>query len=291
MNQEKQLSHFGFIGFGLIGGSIAHALRNLYPKSTIFAYNYYETKSHPQLELAKNEGTLSFISTSLADFSSCEVIFLCAPVLTNISYLKRLLPHLNPNCMITDVGSVKGNIHKAIDRLGLNRQFVGGHPMAGSEKTGYANSNAALLHGAYYLLTPTKETKASYTEWLKQFVTAAGACCMVLDEASHDEITAGISHAPHIISAVLVNTVALHDKKGHYKKLAAGGFRDITRISSSSPEMWENICLSNKDCILDFLEEYMEALQKAREDIEKSDSKELTKLFSDAKAYRDTIKE
>lgn len=290
MNQEKQRSHFGFIGFGLIGGSIARALRNLYPESNILAYNYYETKPHPQLELAKKEGTLSFVSASFADFSSCDVIFLCAPVLTNISYLERLLPHLSPDCIITDVGSVKGNIHKAVDRLGLNRQFVGGHPMAGSEKTGYANSSAALLDGAYYLLTPTKETETSYTEWLKQFVTAAGARCMVLDETSHDEITAGISHAPHIISAVLVNTVALHDKKGNYKKLAAGGFRDITRISSSSPEMWENICLSNKDCILNFLDEYMEILKKAREDIEKSDSKELTKLFSDAKTYRDTIK-
>lgn len=289
MKQSKQRSHFGFIGFGLIGGSIARVLRDLYPKSCITAYNYYETKPHPRLELAKKEGTLSFVSTTLSDFSSCEVIFLCAPVLTNISYLKQLMPYLNPDCIITDVGSVKGNIHKAIGELGLNRQFVGGHPMTGSEKTGYENSNASILQNAWYLLTPTKDTEPEYTEWMKHFVDSSGSYCMVLDEASHDKITAGISHVPHIISAALVNTVASHDKNGHYKKLAAGGFRDITRISSSSPEMWENICLSNKDCILNFLDEYIKALQKARADIEKSDSEELTKFFTDAKAYRDTL--
>lgn len=289
MNRMKQRSHFGFIGFGLIGGSIAHALRNLYPESNIIAYNYYETKPHPRLELAKKEGTLNLVSTSLSDFSSCEVIFLCAPVITNVSYLKRLMPYLNPDCILTDVGSVKGNIHKEIDKLNLNRQFIGGHPMTGSEKTGYENSTADFLKEAYYLLTPTKETPPEYLEWMKHFVDSVGSICMVLDEASHDQITAGISHAPHVISAALVNTVAAHDKEGYYGKLAAGGFRDITRISSSSPEMWENICLTNQDSILQFLDEYMEQLQTARTDIANGDSKALTKLFSDAKTYRDSI--
>ncbi len=289
MKQSKQRSHFGFIGFGLIGGSIARVLRNLYPESHIIAYNYYETKPHARLELAKQEGTLSLVSTSLSDFSSCEVIFLCAPVLTNISYLKKLAPYLGHDCIITDVGSVKGNIHKAIDELGLNRQFVGGHPMTGSEKTGYENSNAAILQDAWYLLTPTKVTKPEYTEWMKNFVNSSGSYCMVLDETSHDEITAGISHVPHIISAALVNTVASHDKNGTYKKLAAGGFRDVTRIASSSPEMWENICLSNKDSILDFLDEYIKNLRQARSEIEKGDSSALTEFFSSAKTYRDTI--
>lgn len=290
MKEIKQRSHFGFIGFGLIGGSIAHALRRLFPDSTIIAYNYYETKPHPRLELAKEEGILSMVSTHLADFSSCEVIFLCAPVLTNVAYLKRLVPYLNPDCILTDVGSVKGNIHKAVNECQLNRQFVGGHPMTGSEKTGYENSDESFLKGAYYLLTPTKETQKEYTEWMQQFVEAVGSVCMVLDEAAHDQITAGISHAPHIISAALVNTVAARDTQGFYGKLAAGGFRDITRISSSSPEMWENICLTNQESILSFLEEYIERLKTAQEDIAKGDSEALTKLFSDAKAYRDNIK-
>lgn len=289
MNQNKTRTHFGFIGFGLIGGSIARALRNLYPHSDIIAYNYYENKPHQKLEQAKEEGTLSSICTNLSDFSICDIIFLCAPVITNVAYLKKLLPHLRKDCILTDVGSVKGNIHKAIDELGLNRQFVGGHPMTGSEKTGYANSDAAFLKNAYYLLTPTKETLPEYTEWMKQFVEDVGSICLVLDEVSHDRITAGISHGPHIISAALVNSVAVRDDSGNYGILAAGGFRDITRISSSSPEMWQNICLTNKSRILEFLNEYMDCLAQIRQDIENEDSEALTKFFTDAKTYRDGI--
>lgn len=289
MNEMKKRSRFGFIGFGLIGGSIAHALRALCPDSEILAYNYYKTKPHEKLELARKEGTLSGICTSLSDFSDCEVIFLCAPVLTNVSYLRELAPYLNKDCILTDVGSVKGNIHKAVAELGLNRQFVGGHPMTGSEKTGYANSAASFLKGAYYLLTPTPESDPAYIEWMKNFVTSAGSICMVLDDVSHDRITAGISHVPHIISAALVNAVAERDSNGNYAKLAAGGFRDITRISSSSPEMWQNICLTNPDGILGFLDDYIKRLEQVRDDIKNSNGKALTEFFSNAKSYRDTI--
>lgn len=163
--------------------------------------------------------------------------------------------------------------------------------MTGSEKTGYANSDASFLKDAYYLLTPTLETRPEYIEWMKAFVDSVGSICMVLDEASHDRITAGISHGPHIISAALVNAVASRDDKGYYGKLAAGGFRDITRISSSSPEMWQNICLTNPDGILDFLEDYIERLQQIKTVIQNGDGDALMKFFSDAKAYRDTIKD
>lgn len=161
--------------------------------------------------------------------------------------------------------------------------------MTGSEKTGYANSDAALLKGAYYLLTPTKETNPEYVEWLKNFVNSVGSLCMVLDEVSHDRITAGISHCPHIISAALVNTVADRDNKGYYRQLAAGGFRDITRISSSSPQMWQNICLTNPDGILDFLEDYIARLEQIKTNIKTGDEHALTEFFSNAKAYRDSL--
>jgi len=289
MNTIKTRSRFGFIGFGLIGGSVARALRHLYPGSEIIAYNYYETKPHKKLEQAKSEGTLTSVSTSLADFSRCEVIFLCAPVLKNVAYLKKLLPHISPDCILTDVGSVKSDIHREIEKLGLGRQFVGGHPMTGSEKTGYANSDASFLKGAYYLLTPTPVTDSEYLAWMEAFVKSAGSLCMILDPESHDRITSGISHGPHVISAALVNTVAARDTEGYYAKLAAGGFHSTTRISSSSPEMWENICLTNREKIVEFLEEYTHVLNRAKKDIAKGDSQAITKLFTDAKAYRDNI--
>ncbi len=286
---DKKTLNFGFTGFGLIGGSIAQSLRNLYPSSYIMAYNYYITKPHPRLELAKKDGVLSGISTSLEDFSKCDVIFLCAPVLTNVSYLKQLAPYIRKDCLITDVGSVKGDIHKAVCELGLTHNFIGGHPMTGSEKTGYDNSDASLLKGAYYILAPEDDTPEEFTEWLAGFVKASGSHCEIMDYRTHDLITAAISHCPHVIAASLVNVVAAHDIDGMYGKLAAGGFKDITRISSSSPEMWQNICLTNAGCITAFLDKYIESLENIKKAIMDSDGKAIMEFFKSAKEYRDSL--
>lgn len=286
---DKETLNFGFTGFGLIGGSIAHSLRNLYPSSYITAYNYYVTKPHPKLEIAKKDGVLSEISTSLKDFSKCDVIFLCAPVMTNVSYLKQLAPYIKKDCIITDVGSVKGNIYKAALELGLSYNFIGGHPMTGSEKTGYNNSDASLLEGAYYILTPTVDTPKEFTDWMAGFVKASGSYCEIMDYITHDLITAAISHCPHVIASSLVNLVALHDKDGIYGRLAAGGFKDITRISSSSPEMWQNICLTNSGCITNFLDEYIKSLEDIKNAIASNDSEKIIKFFEAAKEYRDNL--
>lgn len=286
---DKETLNFGFIGFGLIGGSIAHSLRRLYPSSYITAYNYYVTKPHPKLEMAKKDGVLSEISTSLKDFSKCDVIFLCAPVMTNVSYLKQIAPYIKKDCIVTDVGSVKGNIHKAACELGLTHNFIGGHPMTGSEKTGYNNSDASFLKGAYYILTPTSDTPEEFTDWLADFVRAAGSYCEIMDYMTHDLITAAISHCPHVIASSLVNLVALHDSDGRYGKLAAGGFKDITRISSSSPKMWQNICLTNPECITGFLEEYIKNLEDIKNAITSNDGEKIMEFFETAKKYRDSL--
>ena len=159
--------------------------------------------------------------------------------------------------------------------------------MAGSEKTGYDNSYSDLLKDAWYILTPTEKTPDRYTEWLKEFVMAIGAHCEIMDCHTHDEITAAISHCPHVISAALTNTVNFMDKTGRYTKLAAGGLKDITRISSSSPEMWQNICLTNQECIVDFLDEYIKILRDAQNAVANGDADKLIKFFSDAKNFRD----
>ncbi|MCD7825954.1 MAG: prephenate dehydrogenase/arogenate dehydrogenase family protein [Clostridiaceae bacterium] len=289
MNRTTSRSHFGFIGFGLIGGSIAKGLRKIYPDSKLIAYNYYETRPHPKLEMAKADGVLTEVTDTLADFSDCDVLFLCAPVITNVAYLKKLIPYLSETCIITDVGSVKENIHTEIEALGLGGQFVGGHPMAGSEKTGYEHSDLSIFKNAYYLLTPTEETAPEYTKWMIDFANALGSLTMVIDAKTHDRITAGISHGPHVISAALVNTVASLDQEGNYRKLAAGGFRDITRIASSSPEMWQNICLTNPDAIEEFLGQFIAQLTRAKDAVAHGDGKTLTEFFSSAREYRSTI--
>lgn len=289
MENNITLTKLGFIGFGLIGGSVAHAIRELYPEAEIMAYNYYETKPHPRLNMALEDGVLSRVTTKLEDFSQCDAIFLCAPVKTNVEYLKRLTPHLSPDCMLTDVGSVKGDIVAAIREAGLTKQFIGGHPMTGSEKIGYEYSTSKFFINKYYVLTPLADTKPEYIQWMKQFIHAVGSYCMILDPKKHDAVVAGISHVPHVISAALVNSVAALDDDNTYGLLAAGGFHSVTRISSSSPEMWQNICESNKEEILTFLDQFTDSIADFRQIIEQEDSDALRTLFANAKAYRDHI--
>lgn len=280
----------GFIGFGLIGGSIARSIRKLHPEYKIVAYNYYKNQKNPNLEAALQEGTLTTIVTNLEqDFSDCDIIFLCAPVLKNIEYLTTLKNHMKPTCILTDVGSVKGNIHNAIKALDMEPYFIGGHPMAGSEKTGYQNSTRNLLENAYYILTPTPKTPSSITDTLYRLVTEIGAIPILLDASEHDNITAAISHVPHIIAAALVNMIQDNDTEEKMRSLAAGGFKDITRIASSSPIMWENICLTNRLSIIKFLTIFQDSLNAIEHNLIQENSKEILSTFERAKEYRDSI--
>lgn len=279
----------GFIGFGLIGGSLAHALQEQNPKHTLIAYHYNKNKINSGLTQAVQEGVLSNIVYDLEALSSCDIIYLCAPVLSNISYLAELKSIVKEDCILTDVGSVKGNICKEAVALGLGHQFIGGHPMAGSEKTGYANSSSRLLENAYYILTPTKETKENITATLYELIQNLGSLPLILDSLEHDDITAAISHVPHIIASGLVNMVKSTDREDKMKTLAAGGFKDITRIASSSPVMWQNICLTNTESILRFLELYISSLMEVKDALLLKEEGNLLEFFQKAGEYRDSI--
>lgn len=277
----------GFIGLGLIGGSVAKALRNAFPDIRILAYDI----NSDTLEQAKEDGVANAVTTTIdATFNSCDYIFLCAPVSGNDNNLLTLKQFLSPSCILTDVGSVKTGIHKQIEALGLSSRFIGGHPMAGSERFGYANSKARLLENAYYILTPTKEVAADSLQTYKELVTAMGAIPLVLDAHQHDYVTAAISHLPHVIASSLVNLVKDSDSEdGVMKMIAAGGFKDITRIASSSPDMWQQICLTNTDNIISLLDDYIDALRLIREKLDSKCADSLYDFFNEARLYRDSF--
>lgn len=281
----------GFIGFGLIGGSIARALKEKNPGCTLIGYNYRKNEPNPSLEAAHAEHVLDEITSDLSVyFPDCDIIFLCAPVLTNIKYLPLLKQYIKPDCILTDVGSVKGSIHDAIKACGLESNFIGGHPMAGSEKTGYFYSNSKLFENAYYIITPTKKTPEFMIHKMTSLVTEIGAIAIQLDAAEHDDITAAISHVPHIIASSLVQLIRENDSpKEQMKLLAAGGFKDITRIASSSPEMWQNICLTNTDSIEKFLQKYIDILSNAKKLIQEKKEEKLYCFFDTAREYRDSV--
>jgi len=282
--------HFGFIGFGLIGGSIARALKAFLKEPAFLTAFQYGEKPSRSLTLAKEDGVLDAITTNLADFATCDMIFLCAPVQKNIEYLAKLKDIISPSCLLTDVGSVKGNIHEAVAGLQLEHNFIGGHPMTGSEKTGYEHSSTILLENAYYILTPTKKNKEDDLTYYTALVKTMGAIPIVLDPAEHDKITAAISHVPHIIAAQLVNLIQnAGPLEPKMRQLAAGGFKDITRIASSSPEIWENICMSNKESICDMLTRYQDSLEEAKRMILSENTEDLYHMFDIAGNYRDSI--
>ena len=279
--------NIGFIGLGLIGGSIAKTIKRIYPVTTMIA-----TAGHlSTVQEAFEDGTIC--NDSLLDmtaFSECDLIFLCCPVQKNIEYLKQLSSVIKENCILTDVGSVKTDIHEEVLHLGMEANFIGGHPMTGSEKTGYNHATAYLLENAYYILTPSSQTNEGTLQQFKEYVSSLGAITKVLDYREHDHATASISHLPHVIAASLVNLIAsIDDEHGTMKSIAAGGFKDITRIASSSPVMWQNICLSNREQIKLLIDKFTNMLSDAKKLIDKEDADAIYHFFETAKDYRDSI--
>lgn len=292
----------GFIGLGLIGGSIARGLKRYNPKIKIMAY----MRTRAKLEQARQEGIVDVILDGISQpLGECDVIFLCTPVEYNAQYLKELKPLLKKGAFITDVGSTKTDIHQQVIRLGMENVFVGGHPMAGSEKTGYENSTDHLLENAFYIVTPSggyssPDETVSLSEKinapdplsgrLMDIAKAIGAIPLLLDYHEHDRVVAAVSHLPHIVASSLVNLVKEADsREGTMKQVAAGGFKDITRIASSSPEMWEQICVTNQEPIAGILERYINSLSQILEEIRHGDHHALNQFFTESRDYRNSF--
>lgn len=277
----------GFIGLGLIGGSIARALKEYNENIKIIAYDI----NTDSLKQAQKDRVADVITDSIDDhFSTCDYIFLCAPVQKNDDNLNAVKKFMSPFCLLTDVGSVKSTIHEAIHEAGLEHCFIGGHPMAGSERTGYINSKASLLENAYYILTPTESVPGNRLEEYRELVTHMNAIPLILDYRKHDYVTAAISHLPHVIAASLVNLVKDSDyEDGIMKLIAAGGFKDITRIASSSAVMWQQICLTNTENISTLLQRYIDSLCSIKAKLDSSNAEALYELFDSAHIYRDSF--
>lgn len=281
------INKFGFLSLGLIGGSIALAVRQLCPGAHIVAY----ARRQSTLDEALAAGAIDEGTTEINGlFSDCDMIFLCAPVAVNNKLLEQLKPILSEKTIITDVGSVKGSIHETVSRLGLDSQFIGGHPMAGSEKTGFANASPILLENAYYILTPTETVRQEAVAEYYSFVKRLGAVPLILSSQEHDYVTAAISHVPHLVAAALANLVHDHDSVNEtMKMIAAGGFKDITRIASSSPDMWESVCMSNTENIANLLDDYIDSLQAISKAVRTRQAGFTHDLFTASKAYRDSF--
>ena len=278
---------YGFIGLGLIGGSMARAIKNAEPECKIIAY----TPHRSTVDAAKSEGTIDVALDRIGpEFTECDYIFLCAPVEINNDNLDLLMPYLSLKTTVTDIGSVKNSIHEKVRELGIEKQFIGGHPMTGTERIGYQNSKASLLENAYYILTKTDACQKERLEDYYLLVKRMGAIPLVVPYLQHDFATAAISHVPHVLSAALVNLVRNSDNEDHLMKtIAAGGFKDITRISSSSPVMWQQICNTNSENISGLLERLIDSLIEIKLAVEDHDQDKLLDFFTCARTYRESF--
>ncbi|MDR0949571.1 MAG: prephenate dehydrogenase [Lachnospiraceae bacterium] len=279
----------GFLGFGLIGGSIARALKSKSRKTHICVYDIsQETLQEALADQIADEIFSEWNET----FPKCDFVFLCAPVEDNSGLLKMAEQGCAQDGIITDVGSTKAGIHRMVRDLGLSASFIGGHPMAGSERCGYRNSKANLLENAYYMLTPEPGVEPSKIERYRELVESIGAIPLILTPEKHDFATAAISHLPHVIAASLVNLVqkaATETKDNLFQRIAAGGFKDLTRIASSDPRLWQQICTSNQRNLIELLQQYQAMLNEFIEVLQTNEETLLTQYFQSAKSYRDQL--
>ena len=284
---KKQPKTIGFVGLGLIGGSIAKAIRHFYPDIHLVA----TSGRKETVELALSENLINEGCFEVGEsFSRCDYIFLCAPVSYNAKCLADLKAVIKKDCIITDVGSTKTDIHERVTQLDMEENFIGGHPMAGSEKTGLDNSKRHLIENAYYVITPTSKVSQDAVDDYVEFIESLKALPLVLDYRQHDYITAAISHLPHLIAAGLVNLVKHNDSEEQYmKKVAAGGFKDITRIASSSPIMWEQICMTNHENISELLGKYIDSMQEIKHSLDSVNGQNIYDLFEESRDYRNSI--
>ena len=281
------LKKAGIIGLGLIGGSIAKALRYRLGVKNIVAVD----RDHISIDTAVKDGVLysgcSEINDTILD---CDIIFICTPAKSVIQYISTLSPLVKPGCIITDAASTKEEILNYADSMTNPACFIGGHPMAGSEKTGYSSGSAHMFENAYYIMCPSKAATPESINILAEIVAGFGAIPVTIDAKEHDRITGSISHLPHVVASALVNLV--HDTDSpdsRMQMLAAGGFKDITRIASSSPEMWQNIMFSNKFQVVSILEAYIEKLNEFKYQLQADDSTGIHDFFLASKQYRDSF--
>ncbi len=274
----------------MIGGSIALCLKDK-PGITVTGYSNREASVQKYLE----RGVVDKGTTSIEEAAEhADFIFLCVPVGSLPHYLEELSKcRLKDGCVITDVGSTKGSIASYAASLDLHRAtFIGGHPMAGSERTGVEAASYHLLENAFYVLTPPEGAPTHAIARLKELLAYTRANIVLADPDTHDEIVGAISHLPHIIAAALVNQVRGYNEANDlYESLAAGGFRDITRIASGDPVLWRDILLDNRKVLLRLLEDWNAQMGGFIRMLETSDGEGIEEAFRTAADFRNGLPE
>lgn len=276
------------IGVGLIGGSLAMAMKHKRMADTIVGIG----RGKANLKLAMRLGVVDSVTVDIeSGVAGADLVVVAVPVLKIGETIKKAASGLTSPCIITDVGSVKKAIIDECEAALPNGiTYVPGHPIAGTENSGVESAMANLYNERVCILTPTSNTPQADIGKIREMWQEAGSRVVIMDAATHDRLLAAISHLPHMIAYTLVNTVAAAGEKNiDFLKYSAGGFRDFTRIASSSPEMWTDVCAMNKDNIIGMIENFQRQLETLKRLMAKDDFKGVKANFEDAKKIRDSI--
>lgn len=277
------------IGLGLIGGSLAICIRKEHPEAKLIGLDADEN----QLNLARMLGIIDHAADSLeAEASKADLIIIATPVLAAENIIGILAGmSLKKEVIVTDTGSTKGYIcDKASCLAEKGISFIGGHPMAGSHKSGIGAARGILFENAFYLLAPSKDVGNEQVERLKSWLAGTKAKFLEVSAEEHDYLTGVVSHFPHIIAASLVHQAAKADEGNSLiNRLAAGGFRDITRIASSNPRMWRDILLQNRQVLISLLNDWQAEMERVKKILTKNDKDLIFDFFDSAKKFRDGL--
>jgi prephenate dehydrogenase len=281
------IDRLAIVGVGLLGGSLAQAVRAGALAREIVGIGRDLSRMQPAL----HDGVLDRATTDVAEgVAGADRIVLAAPVLANEPLLARVWAAAPAGAVVTDVGSTKRRIVAAAERLAAGRSgvhFVGSHPMAGSERAGYAVARADLFQGAVVVLTPTEATDSAAAKSIGELWAAVGARVVTLDPESHDRAVAAISHLPHVAAWALVDAVAAFEPDA--LRIAARGFKDTTRIAASDPDVWREILLDNRDAVRASLTAFRTALDDLEALVAAGDGPALTAYLARMRATREKL--
>lgn len=276
------------VGLGVIGGSLGMALKKRLPGIQVGGMDV----SSEIIEEAVKRNVIDWGAVTPDDrVGAAEIIFLAAPVGVMPRIVQDLKPFLRSGTVITDLGSTKENIVGWMEAsLPAGVHYLGGHPMAGSEKSGLSGANELLFENAVYVLTPTLHTDPEVVIKIEELVKKLGAKVLLLSPADHDRKVAAVSHLPHIAASALVNTVgALEEERSDYFALAAGGFRDTTRIASGQSGLWSEILLQNGKALQPLIKGLIRSLEEFADALQNRDGQTLMRLLDTAKNWRDQV--
>lgn len=274
------------LGVGLLGGSLGMALKKRrLAKRVVGFVRREQTITECRRKRALDEAMLDL----QAAVKDADLIILCTPLAQMRDLLERALPGIGKGAIITDVGSVKASVVRDLEPLArkAGAHFIGSHPMAGGEKMGVSAARADLFQGAACVVTPTAKSSQSALAKVEQLWRDVGAQPMRMTPKLHDELVARSSHLPHLLAASLAEHVLNPNHGKEQSRLCAGGFRDTTRIASSSPEMWRDIALTNRANLLRELDKFQKQLARLHRALGKADGKAMEEFFARAKARRD----